>query len=250
MGAYLSEPKLDKDSADGGTARLSYGVSAMQGWRISMEDAHNCIPEFDEKTALFAVYDGHGGAEVAEYCAKYLPDHLQQLQLYNYDKDRNLTMFRAEVAEYCAKYLPDHLQQLQLYKEGNLRDALQEGFLSFDVALFHTYSSYTVFSYHTSGAEVAEYCAKYLPDHLQQLQLYKEGNLRDALQEGFLSFDERLTQEEVINELKQLAGLSEDEQNEQETTDDPEDEASLLKQEADMSIEEILARYGKAQNKA
>ncbi|XP_078670201.1 protein phosphatase 1G-like isoform X2 [Branchiostoma floridae x Branchiostoma belcheri] len=160
MGAYLSEPKLDKDSSDGGTARLSYGVSAMQGWRISMEDAHNCIPEFDEKTALFAVYDGHGGAEVAEYCAKYLPEHLQQLQLY------------------------------------------------------------------------------------------KDGNLRDALQEGFLSFDERLTQEEVINELKQLAGLSEDEQNEQETTDDPEDEASLLKQEADMSIEEILARYGKAQNKA
>ncbi|KAI8499277.1 Protein phosphatase 1G [Branchiostoma belcheri] len=35
-----------------------------------------------------------------------------------------------------------------------------------------------------------------------------------------------------------------------EATDDPEDEASLLKQEADMSIEEILARYGKAQNKA
>lgn len=25
------------------------------------QDAHNCIPEFDEETAMFAVYDGHGG---------------------------------------------------------------------------------------------------------------------------------------------------------------------------------------------
>lgn len=25
------------------------------------QDAHNCIPEFDVETAMFAVYDGHGG---------------------------------------------------------------------------------------------------------------------------------------------------------------------------------------------
>lgn len=25
------------------------------------QDAHNCIPEFDEETAMFSVYDGHGG---------------------------------------------------------------------------------------------------------------------------------------------------------------------------------------------
>lgn len=25
------------------------------------QDAHNCAPEFDEDTAMFAVYDGHGG---------------------------------------------------------------------------------------------------------------------------------------------------------------------------------------------
>lgn len=25
------------------------------------QDAHNCIPDFDEDTAMFAVYDGHGG---------------------------------------------------------------------------------------------------------------------------------------------------------------------------------------------
>lgn len=25
------------------------------------QDAHNCIPEFDDETAMFSVYDGHGG---------------------------------------------------------------------------------------------------------------------------------------------------------------------------------------------
>ncbi len=28
---------------------------------VLSQDAHNCIPEFDEETAMFAVYDGHGG---------------------------------------------------------------------------------------------------------------------------------------------------------------------------------------------
>lgn len=28
---------------------------------LVLQDAHNCILEFDEETAMFAVYDGHGG---------------------------------------------------------------------------------------------------------------------------------------------------------------------------------------------
>lgn len=28
---------------------------------VVLQDAHNCILEFDEETAMFAVYDGHGG---------------------------------------------------------------------------------------------------------------------------------------------------------------------------------------------
>ena len=41
MGAYLSEPVTTKESAEGGNERLKYGVSAMQGWRTGMEDAHS-----------------------------------------------------------------------------------------------------------------------------------------------------------------------------------------------------------------
>lgn len=37
MGAYLSQPNITKGSSDGGNSNLSYGLSAMQGWRVSME---------------------------------------------------------------------------------------------------------------------------------------------------------------------------------------------------------------------
>ena len=38
----------------------------MQGWRVTMEDAHThilSIPD-DPKAAFFGVYDGHGGTVV------------------------------------------------------------------------------------------------------------------------------------------------------------------------------------------
>ena len=38
MGAYLDKPKVEKEGeASGREGFLSYGVSAMQGWRIDME---------------------------------------------------------------------------------------------------------------------------------------------------------------------------------------------------------------------
>lgn len=37
MGAYLSQPNIAKTSSDGGNGTMSYGFSAMQGWRVSME---------------------------------------------------------------------------------------------------------------------------------------------------------------------------------------------------------------------
>lgn len=39
MGIYLSSPKTEKASEDGENDRLRYGLSSMQGWRSTMEDA-------------------------------------------------------------------------------------------------------------------------------------------------------------------------------------------------------------------
>ncbi|CAL9161850.1 probable protein phosphatase 2C 11 [Musa acuminata AAA Group] len=78
MGIYLSTPKTEKFSEDGENDRLRFGLSSMQGWRATMEDAHAALPDLDDCTSFFGVYDGHGGKVVAKFCAKYL--HTQVLK--------------------------------------------------------------------------------------------------------------------------------------------------------------------------
>ena len=116
MGQTLSEPVVDKTSANGQDDRVIYGVSAMQGWRISMEDAHACVldlkPEADEnngivtdelhRTSFFGVYDGHGGDKVALYTG----DHLHRI-----------------------------VARQQAFIDKNFDQALKDGFLSTDRAI-------------------------------------------------------------------------------------------------------------------
>uniref|UniRef100_A0A146KPM3 protein-serine/threonine phosphatase n=1 Tax=Lygus hesperus TaxID=30085 RepID=A0A146KPM3_LYGHE len=82
MGVYMSKPVKDKESSDLDGKLLKCGASSMQGWRVSQEDAHNCCVEFDEDISLFAVYDGHGGHEVAEYASTHLPNVIKQNESY------------------------------------------------------------------------------------------------------------------------------------------------------------------------
>ncbi|XP_070981280.1 protein phosphatase 1G-like isoform X2 [Oncorhynchus clarkii lewisi] len=161
MGAYLSQPNTVKSSSNGGNQKMSFGFAAMQGWRVSMEDAHNCILELDDETAMFSVYDGHGGEEVALYCSKYLPDTIKEQKAY------------------------------------------------------------------------------------------KDGKLQKALEDAFLAIDSRVTTEEVIKELVQIAGRPQEEApNEKVAEEDDLDneEAELLHEEATLTIEELLVRYGQSRN--
>ncbi|KAK1068248.1 Protein phosphatase 2C 2 [Friedmanniomyces endolithicus] len=89
MGQTLSEPVVEKHSDEGQDDRVVFGVSAMQGWRINMEDAHanildlqplqeggdekQLVPaESDVRISYFGVYDGHGGEKVALYTGEHL----------------------------------------------------------------------------------------------------------------------------------------------------------------------------------
>ncbi|KAG0063606.1 Protein phosphatase 2C 2 [Linnemannia elongata] len=78
MGQTLSVPVTTKHSSTGRNDRLAFGQSAMQGWRITMDDAHTTLLEVEEApgTAFFAVYDGHGGDTVAKYCGDHLHRHI------------------------------------------------------------------------------------------------------------------------------------------------------------------------------
>ncbi|KAM9837572.1 protein phosphatase 1bb isoform 1-T1 [Aulostomus maculatus] len=79
MGAFLDKPKTEKHSAHGEGNGLRYGLSSMQGWRVEMEDAHTAVvglPHGLADWSFFAVYDGHAGSRVANYCSGHLLEHI------------------------------------------------------------------------------------------------------------------------------------------------------------------------------
>jgi len=69
MGNTLEKPVTEKNTSSEKLETLSWGVSSMQGWRISNEDAHICqSTRLPTHHYLFGVFDGHGGEYVAKYC--------------------------------------------------------------------------------------------------------------------------------------------------------------------------------------
>ena len=78
MGAFLEKPKTDKSMSTGKGSGLEWGVSAMQGWRMEMEDSHTCETDLKllPKSSFFAVFDGHAGAKVSQYCSENLLDEI------------------------------------------------------------------------------------------------------------------------------------------------------------------------------
>ncbi|VDM95512.1 unnamed protein product [Thelazia callipaeda] len=101
MGQTLSEPVTTKETASCGNSMYKIGSSCMQGWRINMEDSHThllAIPD-DNQAAFFAVYDGHGGAKVSQYASIHLH-----------------------------KFITSN----SYYAEGNIEDAIKQGFLALD----------------------------------------------------------------------------------------------------------------------
>lgn len=54
----------------------------MQGWRKSNEDAHIHNLDLGDGNSLFAVFDGHGGEQVAMFCEKWMPQMLVENEEY------------------------------------------------------------------------------------------------------------------------------------------------------------------------
>ncbi|KAJ8146561.1 hypothetical protein OXX80_005443 [Metschnikowia pulcherrima] len=65
MGQLMSHPMEEKSIDCKSFESITYCVGAMQGYRMSMEDAHDIRISEHEKLAVFGVFDGHGGKDVA-----------------------------------------------------------------------------------------------------------------------------------------------------------------------------------------
>ncbi|ELU07597.1 hypothetical protein CAPTEDRAFT_117783 [Capitella teleta] len=78
MGQTLSEPVTTKHTSCCSNHYVKVGSSCMQGWRINMEDAHThllSLPD-DSDACYFGVFDGHGGARVAQYSGSNLHNRI------------------------------------------------------------------------------------------------------------------------------------------------------------------------------
>jgi protein phosphatase 2C family protein 2/3 len=86
MGQTLSAPATKKNTETGEDARFFFSVSDMQGWRITMEDAHAAVLDLDQQpdksNSFFAVYDGHGGSTVAKFAGKHVHQRLVTEESY------------------------------------------------------------------------------------------------------------------------------------------------------------------------
>jgi len=102
MGNFLDTPIVEKETDIGEDPKLglSYGLSAMQGWRAQMEDDHVQmlgLPDLPE-LSLFGVYDGHGGDTVAHYVARHFPRFLLETKHLTADMKDDEVQQRAKLA--------------------------------------------------------------------------------------------------------------------------------------------------------
>ncbi|XP_054724367.1 probable protein phosphatase 2C T23F11.1 [Uloborus diversus] len=114
MGQTLSEPVTAKETSSCANDFLKVGASCMQGWRINMEDAHTHLLSLaeDKEASFFAVYDGHGGAKVAEYAGNNL--HKKIVTHPSYKKGDLVEAIKQSFLEVDADMLKDE----------NMRDEL------------------------------------------------------------------------------------------------------------------------------
>ncbi|KAF8653374.1 hypothetical protein HU200_062301 [Digitaria exilis] len=85
MGA--SNSRETSTTAGGENVRFKYASASMQGFGAEMEDAYAVLPDLDQTTSFFGLYDGHGGAEVALLCAKLFHVELQVHPNYHENLD-------------------------------------------------------------------------------------------------------------------------------------------------------------------
>ncbi|KAK9816394.1 hypothetical protein WJX74_004285 [Apatococcus lobatus] len=123
--AYLDKPVTEKTAGQGQNDRWRYGWASMQGWRVSLEDAHCISLDLDKQTntSLFAIFDGHGGSACAQFCAKHLALNLSRSKAYKANK-----LDEALVASYLRiddiMRTQSHLLDLELQKGEHQNDNL------------------------------------------------------------------------------------------------------------------------------
>lgn len=125
MGAFLDKPQVDKKVLSGSGNGVKYAVSSMQGWRIDMEDAHTALVELPgnlKEWLYFAVFDGHAGSRISNYCSGELLDSI----ILNDD-------FRGKSSSSTTEETSDEI--VEPPNEEQIKVGIRTGFLTLDQKL-------------------------------------------------------------------------------------------------------------------
>eukprot|EP01126_Amoeba_proteus_P043601 TRINITY_DN4794_c0_g1_i1.p1 TRINITY_DN4794_c0_g1~~TRINITY_DN4794_c0_g1_i1.p1 ORF type:complete len:614 (+),score=133.88 TRINITY_DN4794_c0_g1_i1:80-1921(+) len=81
QGVTLPYPIGSKAIWKQGNSNFKVGMAVMQGWRASMEDDHVIVLDMDghPRSAIFGIFDGHGGSHAANFLARNLVYRLSAL---------------------------------------------------------------------------------------------------------------------------------------------------------------------------
>mmetsp|Transcript_8410 Transcript_8410/g.12531 ORF Transcript_8410/g.12531 Transcript_8410/m.12531 type:complete len:164 (+) Transcript_8410:899-1390(+) len=117
MGNTLDMPNTEKDSElYESSSGIQVGITAMQGWRLEMED-HHISRDFPSKPdhLLLAVFDGHAGDGAAAYMSQHLIEVVEsskQWAEYIRGKAQNTTLL-SEALEFAFVKLDELLLDVQ-----------------------------------------------------------------------------------------------------------------------------------------
>lgn len=115
MGQFLEKPITEKNVESGAGLGLKWACSHMQGWRVSMEDAHSCRIGLGSGKAgecsFFGCFDGHGGSIIANHSAQYLIDTITKTEEWG------LAISKMET--------DDNIEAVRLFQEAMRKGSMQ-----------------------------------------------------------------------------------------------------------------------------
>lgn len=127
MGAFLDKPITEKSNGQGEGNGLKYGYSSMQGWRMTMEDAHTAVPSVPglHSSSFYGVYDGHCGSTIAKYSSENLlneflkqPDLAEVINSETSDKDKLDPSILDKVMREGFVILDDYMRTIPPWRNG------------------------------------------------------------------------------------------------------------------------------------
>jgi len=126
MGAYLSEPKTEKESESALSDFFRVGASQMQGWRTKQEDAHVVDVEYGKRYAsahacfnsgLFGVFDGHGGPDVSAFAKTRLVENYSSMGINTDSKDEEFQQVILNLDQEIRKHFTKMAEENKNVKE-------------------------------------------------------------------------------------------------------------------------------------